>query len=410
MKLLLIASAYPYADHPYSGIFNERSARALQSLCDDLVVFAPHCIAPPIISVFMPRWRAHGAAARHEIRNGVCVYRPRYPLIPRVRQAFWHDWVAYLRCRGMAGKLHNRMPFGAILSFDLVGEGAMAWRLGRHLGIPAAGWVTGHVPALASHRNSVARALKNLDMVFYQSHELLEDSARLLGVAANQMRPDRHIVLPRGIPLPPSLPRNEIRNRIRAEWGLTEDSVLVLSIGRIVRDKGVFELIDSISAAVARDSRIACAMIGSHPAFDETDSVRLLLDHTPALKQHVRFLPACSPEMVWEYLCAADIFAFTSYHEGMPNSLLEAMAMGVPAVAFAIPPVLEIEAGTGALETVPHFDPALFAQSIVQLAASPDERTRLGERGKRRVMDAFQIEENMARAYQRLTQLVPRST
>jgi glycosyltransferase involved in cell wall biosynthesis len=38
------------------------------------------------------------------------------------------------------------------------------------------------------------------------------------------------------------------------------------------------------------------------------------------------------------------MFAFTSHHEGMPNSLLEAMAMGVPAIAFAIPPVVELEA------------------------------------------------------------------
>ena len=62
------------------------------------------------------------------------------------------------------------------------------------------------------------------------------------------------------------------------------------------------------------------------PAFDETNSVQKKLDQTPNLKERVKLLPACSPDQTWEYLCAADIFAFPSQQrfEGMPNSLLEA--------------------------------------------------------------------------------------
>jgi len=42
-------------------------------------------------------------------------------------------------------------------------------------------------------------------------------------------------------------------------------------------------------------------------------------------------------DVVWEYLSASDIFVFPSFHEGMPNSLLEAAWAGLPAVAFDIP-------------------------------------------------------------------------
>jgi glycosyltransferase involved in cell wall biosynthesis len=108
-------------------------------------------------------------------------------------------------------------------------------------------------------------------------------------------------------------------------------------------------------------------------------------------------------------MCAADIFAFTSSDkggEGMPNSLLEAMVMGLPSVAFAIPPVREIEAGTGALNLVPPFDSPRLAEEILGLAASREERARIGERGKQQVLERFMVRSNMVEAVRRLTQIV----
>ena len=124
------------------------------------------------------------------------------------------------------------------------------------------------------------------------------------------------------------------------------------------------------------------------------------------LRDRVLLLPACKPDRVWHYLCAADIFAFPSHEEGMPNSLLEAMIMGIPAIAFAIPPVREIEAGTGALITVPTLNTELFSEAILRLAASPAQRIYIGERGRSRVMDRFMVQKNMAEVVERLAHLV----
>ena len=89
-----------------------------------------------------------------------------------------------------------------------------------------------------------------------------------------------------------------------------------------------------------------------------------------------------------------DIFAFASHREGMPNSLLEALAIGVPAIAFAIPAVLEIDAGAGALLLVPPLDTVQYAEALVQLAASPADRVRLGEKGRERVLARFMVREH----------------
>ena len=130
------------------------------------------------------------------------------------------------------------------------------------------------------------------------------------------------------------------------------------------------------------------------------------LDEALDLRQRIKLLPACDPEKVWEYLCAADIFAFPSHNEGMPNSLLEAMAMGVPSIAFAIPAILELESGTGAVALVPPLNAALFGQAILRLAASQDERARIGKIGKEQVMERFMVRKNMGKACAHLARIV----
>lgn len=408
MKLLVLAANYPHAGHPSAATFNERCVDVLRTLCDGVEVLVPRPYAPPLISALVSRWKIYAGIPSYEVRNGIPVYRPACPQMPRVGRAFWVDQGAFLWCLRVASKMHRGVRFDAILSFDLLGAGGLAWRLGQALGIPAGGWAVGsdvRVPVSSSQGRVVIRAIEHLDIVFYQSHELLDKAASFLGMSPDQMSRHRHLVLPRGIPMPPVLPRSTIRNRVRKAWGLTDDQVLVLSIGRLYRQKGVFELLDAVSLAVAKDARITCVLVGSSPAFDETFGVQKKLDETLGLSDHVRLLPACHPGKVWDYLCAADIFAFTSHSEGMPNSLLEAMAMGVPAVAFAIPPVSEIEAGTGAPVLVPPFDVGRFSEAIRHLATLPDRRVRVGVQGGNRVLNHFMVQKNMAIALDRLSVL-----
>jgi glycosyltransferase involved in cell wall biosynthesis len=268
--------------------------------------------------------------------------------------------------------------------------------------------MTGNTPASSSYEKMVRRALKNLDTVFYQSHDLLNKAALLLGIVPSEISPDQHLVLSRGIPAPPSLPKKAIRHRIRKEWGVAEDDILVLSIGRIYREKGVFELVHAVALAVTKNPKITCVFVGSSPAFDETYVVQKMLNEMPNLCRHITLLPACPSEQVWEYLCAADLFAFTSHAEGMPNSLLEALAMGVPAVAFAIPPVVEIAAGTEGVWLVSPQDITGLAEALVRLAAAPDERSRRGAIGKNQVLERFMVHTNTAIALDRLTEVVRR--
>jgi glycosyltransferase involved in cell wall biosynthesis len=247
--------------------------------------------------------------------------------------------------------------------------------------------------------------VENLDLVFYQSQELHVLVGRLLETDSNQLSTDRHVVLPRGIPPPPPLTRSKVRQRVRTKLGIGAKEVLVLSVGRLTREKGIYELLQSSAIALANNPSLTFRIIGAVPSFDETRRVQGEIE-SMGKGNKIALLPACAPKDVWKYLCAADIFAFPSHHEGMPNSLLEAMIMGVPSIAFAIPPVLEIDAGTGALVTVPVLDTKQFAAAIIELAGSPRQRLALGRRATRRVQERFLIRDNMREAMARLSSLI----
>jgi glycosyltransferase involved in cell wall biosynthesis len=410
MKLLVVASNYPYEGNRFSGVFNQRSVEALKEYCESVAVLAPRPYVPALISALPAgRWRAYARSNAHAEIDGVTVHRPGYFHMPRFGSAFWQDRSAFFFSKGTARKLHTRYRFDAILSFGLTLAASTAWRLSRDLGIPAAGWATGSdiraTKGTAGYK-SVAKTLENLDLVFYQSCELREIAAGILGTSSEALSLPRHVVLSRGIPDPPLLAQADVRKRERSALKITNDETLVLYVGRVVHGKGMIELLEAMSIAARANASVKCLIVGSKPAFDDTTAIQKTLDEMPALRQHIKLLPECDPEKVWEYLCAADIFAFPSHREGMPNSLLEAMAMGVPAVAFAIPAVVELDNGSGALIAVPPRDARSFAQAIVQLAASPEGRYALGARGRVKVLENFMVRRSMAKAIEHLSGLV----
>jgi glycosyltransferase involved in cell wall biosynthesis len=74
-------------------------------------------------------------------------------------------------------------------------------------------------------------------------------------------------------------------------------------------------------------------------------------------------------------------------------------------VAYAIPPILELDNGLGALEIVPLRDVAALASALIELARSPERRSQIGEKGRARVLRHYQARDSMAEAARRLNGL-----
>ena len=141
-------------------------------------------------------------------------------------------------------------------------------------------------------------------------------------------------------------------------------------------------------------------LVGGGPLRDE-------LEHESerrGLRERVRFTGAL-PD-VRPYLRAADVFVFPSLYEGLGIAVLEAMAMGVPVVAYDTGPLPEVvvHGETGVL--VPSGDAEGLADGVEALVQAPRKSEVLGAAGRKRVEKEFLIPRTAARHAEFYRQLV----
>ncbi len=97
-------------------------------------------------------------------------------------------------------------------------------------------------------------------------------------------------------------------------------------------------------------------------------------------------------ENVEEYLAEADIFAFPSRHEGLPNALLEAMSSGLPVVATSIGGIVDvIRDGQNGILVEPN-DYNSLSKALEILIESPDLKNNLGMAARRTVEEFYSLE------------------
>jgi len=175
--------------------------------------------------------------------------------------------------------------------------------------------------------------------------------------------------------------------RLRAELGLGAEDVVVIMVTRVIRSKGVLDLLAAARALRASHPRVRFLLVGAH----EPESMDRLSDAE---------LACLASELVWTgprtdvpaLLAASDVMAFPSgYGEGIPRVLLEAASMARPIVTTDTPGCREVvEPGVNGL-FVPIGDGAALAAALRQLADDPALRRRFGESGRERALERFDL-------------------
>lgn len=166
---------------------------------------------------------------------------------------------------------------------------------------------------------------------------------------------------------------------LRGVLGVPPGRPLVLTLARLSEQKGLSYLLRA--AVHVPEAAFAVAGEGPGRAALEAEAAAL------GVADRVRFLG--HREDAPALLAACDLFALPSLYEGLPLSVLEAMAAGKAVVATAIPGVDEAVAdGTTGL-LVPPADPEALAEAVRALLADPARRLRLGAAGAERARTHF---------------------
>jgi glycosyltransferase involved in cell wall biosynthesis len=194
---------------------------------------------------------------------------------------------------------------------------------------------------------------------------------RTSGLAARTCRADNTVVQHNAVPLPPARERPE---RTRP---------VVLSVGRLKAPKDFSTLLQAL-ARLAPGTYTA-RIVGDGPERERLGEEARLL----GLEGSVEFLG--ERDDVASLLDDADVFVLASRSEGLPMSVLEAMAAGLPVVASAVggvPELLDDETG----RLVPPGDPRALAETLQDVLGDPELRRSLGRGARARVEDRFDLE------------------
>ncbi len=197
-------------------------------------------------------------------------------------------------------------------------------------------------------RQKVLETLKRCDLIYCLNEEIgAWLRARVPSVPVQVM------------PNPIDLPEGDIY------LGKREPSILFL--GRLEQEKGVFDLLNAFSvvAGVVPDVRLILCGVGSAQAQLEKTALEL------GLASRVEFPGWVDGEKKASLLQRAGVFVLPSYAEGMPMSILEAMAAGTPVVASRVGAVPEmLENGSSGLVVEPGQVDQLAAAMLTALDSS----------------------------------------
>jgi L-malate glycosyltransferase len=240
-------------------------------------------------------------------------------------------------------------------------------------------------------------ALASTDAVVAVSHEIRDR------IVASGIPPWKVYFIPNGIdPLPVSNTAYE-RNKIRLELGLDNSAILACSVCRLTPVKDITTIIDSITSLARVGRNIHLVLVGDGP---ERERLRNRSE-TANIAGRIHFVGEQADVGPW--LAASDIYVNASRYEGMSQSILEAMASGLPIVVTDVgESAALVQKSSPCGRIVPCGNTEELAHAISELSVDTELRRQFGQRARQRQIEEYSLKPMILRyenLYTRLTEV-----
>jgi len=321
---------------------------------------------------------AFGRLSGYREEDGVHVYR--VPALRRyIDRSRLIEMMLFPLSAGMhVGRVVRKHDIERSVVFFTLPSGPVGYWMKRRCGIPylvllRGGDVPGHVPEL----NRIHRIVKPVRQM------ILRNAATIIandeGLARRSMAADPYpvSVVPNGVDTDFFAPT---QNRSHA------DGFHVLFVGRFTAEKNLVHLLDQYAKLEsAFPGKMSLRMVGDGPQMHE------LKRHASeaGLGKSVTWHGWTTKEQLRELYTTSSCFVNPSFYEGMPNTVLEAMASGLPVVVSDVPGNNTlIEDGWNGYV----FDlkkPDAFFEALAKLIQDPEGAAKMGLQGRQRVVDNY---------------------
>ena len=225
----------------------------------------------------------------------------------------------------------------------------------------------------------------------------LSDVVMTTGLSIARQHPGVRKLKHRWVPFYPPVDTEEFRPDpsrralAREELGIPAEGILVGTVGNFNRVKGHDFFVHAASYVQARFPMAFFRILGAHTPTQASyydAKVRRVAERLGLLRSdRMRFVEPGG--RVAELLPAFDLFVMTSRAEGVPTSIVEAMACGIPVVAADVGAVREVVKHGVTGIVVPGRDARAAAGAIADLVVDPSRRLAMGAAGRMQAMKHF---------------------
>jgi len=364
MRVLIVTKIFPNRVEPHSSPFNRQQFAALSQIAEvEIMATIPWFPGAKRFAKWSRAGRLLEVPPR-DVIGGLNVQHPRVAYVPRLgNRVSGPLYVASLATRAIP----YRGRVDVVLGSWAYPDGYAAVVLGDFLGVPAVVKLHGSDVNVLSQMPSMRRGLEwtlpRAERVVAVSRPLAE-RAHALGVSR-----DRIDVVPNGVDTDMFYPSD--RAEARRELGLSQGARIALYVGRIEREKGVFDLIRAFgwSGSELRHSQLV--MIGDGTAEPEC---RELIER---MNLPIAMVGARPHSEVARWLAAADVLTLPSWNEGTPNVVLEALAAGRRVVATQVGGIPDLVDSPELGLLVPAKEPTALAVALERALASSYDPSRV---------------------------------
>jgi len=316
---------------------------------------------------------------------------------------YWGSGIGRLFFSMLAGtrilRLHPIHHFEVIHGHGDIFEAFVLKQFTKRLGIPLVMTIHSGLSRRHYYRWIARRVWRMADGIIAVSQDIAQDLENL------EVHHSRLAVISSGVELSHFSPVTEqSRHEARRALGISETVFVITSVGRLTRTKGFEHLIKATQILTDMDS-IQIYIVGDGPLRPE-------LEFMARGTGNVRLTGSKPHDLVRRYLHAADLFVIpfvdqAGVIEGMPTSVMEAMATGLP--------VITTDSGGAkyAIEVIPDVtvvsqgDSQALANAILRFAKDSELRKHIGELNRERVMcrDWPRITSDVCQFYERIMTL-----
>jgi len=173
---------------------------------------------------------------------------------------------------------------------------------------------------------------------------------------------------------------------LRKIYKIPEDDKILLFIGRLVGDKGINELIKAFIKIEKNYNDISLILVGE----EEPNLDPLLLETQEFIRDHRKIYKVGRQKDVRPFLACADVLTFPTYREGFPNVVLEAGAMGVPAIVTNINGCNEIIIDDFNGIIIPVKNVLALVEAIKKILKKNDYRIKMQRVARKHIQDNYE--------------------